>query len=207
MVWTVSSEDDIEEWKNNILIKFWRENFMNTRKLTINAILLAVWALLHQITPAIGLPMQPDFSLVMLFIIMLINKDDYKTSIISAIITGVFTALTTKFPGGQIPNVIDKIVTANVVYLIIFGINKIKLINNLSEKKRKSIVLALVFPIGTLISGTIFLLAAQFIVGLPAPFIALFLTVVLPATAINLIAGLFLYKVVEISMKRIAYAR
>ena len=74
MVWTVSSEDDIEEWKNNILIKFWRENFMNTRKLTINAILLAVGALLHQITPAIGLPMQPDFSLVMLFIIMIINK-------------------------------------------------------------------------------------------------------------------------------------
>ena len=64
-----------------------------------------------------------------------------------------------------------------------------------------------VFPIGTLISGTIFLLSAQLIVGLPAPFIALFLTVVLPATIINLVAGIFLYKVVEISMKRIAYSR
>lgn len=180
---------------------------MNTRKLTINAILLAVGALLHQITPAIGLPMQPDFSLVMLFVIMLINSEDYKTSMIAAVITGVFTALTTKFPGGQIPNVIDKVVTANFIYLIIFAINKIKLISNLSNKNRRNIVLALVFPSGTLISGTIFLLSAQFIVGLPAPFIALFLTVVLPSTVINLIAGIFLYKVVELSMKRIAYAR
>ena len=180
---------------------------MNTRKLTINAILLAVGALLHQITPAIGLPMQPDFSLVMLFIIMIINKDDYKTSIISAIITGIFTALTTKFPGGQVPNIIDKIISANIVYLIIILINKVKFISSLTEKKKNALIAAVIFPIGTLISGTIFLLSAQVIVGLPAPFIALFLTVVLPATVINLAAGIFLYKVVEISMKRIEYSR
>ena len=151
--------------------------------------------------------MQPDFSLVMLFIIMIINKDDYKTSIISAIITGIFTALTTKFPGGQVPNIIDKIISANIVYLIIILINKVKFISSLTEKKKNALIAAVVFPIGTLISGTIFLLSAQLIVGLPAPFIALFLTVVLPATIINLVAGIFLYKVVEISMKRIAYSR
>lgn len=178
---------------------------MNTRKLTINAILLAVGALLHQITPAIGLPMQPDFSLVMLFIIIIINKNDYKTSVIAAIITGVFAALTTKFPGGQIPNIIDKIISVNIVYLIMIVINKIKLFSNLNEKKRSRLMVIIIFPIGTLISGTIFLLSAQLIVGLPAPFIALFLAVVLPATLINLVAGVFLYKVVEVSMKRIAY--
>lgn len=138
---------------------------------------------------------------------MIINKDDYKTSIISAIITGVFTALTTKFPGGQVPNIIDKIISANIVYLIIILINKVKFISSLTEKKKNALIAAVVFPIGTLISGTIFLLSAQLIVGLPAPFIALFLTVVLPATIINLVAGIFLYKVVEISMKRIAYSR
>ena len=74
---------------------------LNTKKMVMNALLLAIGAILHQITPALGLPMQPDFALAMLFIIMIINDNDYKTSLICAIITGVFTALTTKFPGGQ----------------------------------------------------------------------------------------------------------
>ena len=95
------------------------------KKMVMNALLLAIGAILHQITPALGLPMQPDFALAMLFIIMIINDNDYKTSLICAIITGVFTALTTKFPGGQLPNIIDKIVTVNVMFLVIIIINKI----------------------------------------------------------------------------------
>ena len=43
---------------------------LNTKKMVINALLLAIGAILHQITPALGLPMQPDFALAMLFIIM-----------------------------------------------------------------------------------------------------------------------------------------
>ena len=37
----------------------------NTKKLTLNALLLAIGLLLHQLTPAMGLPMQPDMSLIM----------------------------------------------------------------------------------------------------------------------------------------------
>lgn len=180
---------------------------LDIRKLTITAILLAIGAILHQITPAFGLPMQPDFSLIMLFIIMLINGGEYKVSIIAAIITGIFTALTTKFPGGQIPNMIDKIVTVNIVFLVIFSLNKLKIIDKLSANSKKNIICAIVFPVGTLVSGTVFLLSAQFIVGLPAPFVVLFLSIVLPATVINLVAGIFLYKVVEMSMKRAIYAK
>ena len=90
---------------------------MNVKKMILNAILIAIGALLHQITPALGLPMQPDFALSMLFIIIVINND-YKTTLISSIIIGILTALTTKFPGGQLPNIIDKVVTANVIYFI-----------------------------------------------------------------------------------------
>ena len=57
--------------------------------MVINALLLAIGAILHQITPALGLPMQPDFALAMLFIIMIINNNDYKITLISAIITGI----------------------------------------------------------------------------------------------------------------------
>ena len=51
---------------------------LNTKKMVINALLLAIGAILHQITPALGLPMQPDFALAMLFIIMIINKKNRK---------------------------------------------------------------------------------------------------------------------------------
>ena len=50
---------------------------LNTKKMVMNALLLAIGAILHQITPALGLPMQPDFALAMLFIIMIINDNDY----------------------------------------------------------------------------------------------------------------------------------
>ena len=50
--------------------------------------------------PSLGLPAQPDFAVSMLFIFMFLNKD-YKTTIISGVIIGIFTALTTKTPVGQ----------------------------------------------------------------------------------------------------------
>ena len=90
----------------------------NTKKIVINALLLGIGAILHQITPALGIPMQPDFALAMLFIVMIINFGDYKTSLIAGIVTGIFTALTTKFPLGQVPNIIDKIVTVNLIYIL-----------------------------------------------------------------------------------------
>ena len=34
---------------------------LNVKKMIINSLLLAIGAILHQLTPALGLPMQPDF--------------------------------------------------------------------------------------------------------------------------------------------------
>lgn len=175
----------------------------NTKKLIINALLLGIGAILHQITPALGIPMQPDFALVMLFIVMIINFGDYKTSLIAGIVTGIFTALTTKFPLGQVPNIIDKIVTVNLIYmLMIFMKQFIKRGFEINNVKISMIVV--IFSLGTLISGTTFLVSAQILVGLPISFEILFSTVVLPAVLLNSIAGVFLYKIVVSSLKRIA---
>ncbi|OPX47747.1 tryptophan transporter [Clostridium thermobutyricum] len=173
-----------------------------TKKMIINALMLGIGAILHQITPALGLPMQPDFALAMLFIIIILNNGGYKTSLVCGIITGIFTALTTKFPGGQVPNMIDKIITVHVVVFIIYGLNKLKIMKSLEEKKRMTIMCGIVLGIGTLISGLTFIYSANLIVGLPAPFIALFNTVVLPAVLINLVAGIILFKIVQTSIKR-----
>lgn len=171
----------------------------NIKMLTMNAMLLAIGAILHQITPALGLPMQPDFALAMMLIVVIINKGDYKTTFIAAVITGVFTAMTTKFPGGQLPNVIDKVVTAHIMCIFILVLNKIKVFNKGKESYLMTLV---ILPIGTLISGAVFLFSAQLIVGLPAPFMILFNTVVLPTVLINAVCGLALHKIINLSLKR-----
>lgn len=179
----------------------------NTKKLVLNSLLLAIGLILHQLTPALGLPIQPDIALAMLFTIMIINKGEYKISLLAGIVTGIFTAMTTKFPGGQVPNIIDKVITTNIIYLVIYVIYRLPIISRLEDKKQNLVTSILVFPIGTFISGVVFLLSAKAIVGLPGSFISLFLVAVLPAIFINLVAGLFLYKVVNISLKNVAYAR
>lgn len=203
MAWTISNLNCILNYQ----IKFYlgglkMKKNINTQKMIINALLLAIGAILHQVTPVLGLPMQPDFALSMLFVIMIINNNDYKTNIIAAIITGVFTALTTKFPGGQLPNIIDKLVTVNIMYLLLLFLNKILDLIKLNNLKENLLVL-ISFPLGTLISGSTFLLSAKYISGLPADFSILFITVVIPALLINTIGGFIIYQTITLSLKRI----
>lgn len=179
---------------------------IKTKKLIINALFLAIGAILHQITPIIGLPMQPDFALAMLFIIMIINKGDYKTSLIAGLITGLFTALTTKFPGGQIPNILDKLIAINVIYIILYVIYKLPFIKGLKERAQNYVILSLILSLGTFISGITFLSLAQIIVGLPADFNTLLSSIVVPSVIINLIVGIFLFKVINISLIRTLYS-
>lgn len=167
------------------------EKNMNVKKMILNAILIAIGALLHQITPALGLPMQPDFALAMLFIIILIN-DDYKTTLISSLIMGIITALTTKFPGGQLPNIIDKLVTAQIIYIIF------KLIGN---KLNNDIKIIISLSFGTVISGIVFLFSASVLVGLPSSFLSLVVIVVLPAALMNILLGTVLYKAIGRALK------
>ncbi|MGG7144360.1 tryptophan transporter [Clostridium nigeriense] len=167
------------------------EKNMNVKKMILNAILIAIGALLHQITPALGLPMQPDFSLSMLFIIILINGN-YKTTLISSIIIGVFAALTTKFPGGQLPNIIDKIITGQVIYFLFKAIG---------SRVSDNIKILIALSIGTIVSGLLFLGSASILAGLPGSFTALVTVVVLPAVFMNVILGSILYKAIRVSLK------
>ena len=166
---------------------------MKTKQLVTNALLLAIGFLLHYFTPAIGLPMQIDFSLITLILIINLNKNNFNVGIASGIATGIFSGMTTKFPAGLIPNIIDKILTTVAVYLLIKLLDKTALHN-----KIKAIV---VNAVGTLISGTVFLASALLLVGLPAPFSVLFVTVVIPAIAVNTIAG-FIINTICIKYRR-----
>ena len=160
-----------------------------TKQLVTNSLLLAVGFLLHYVTPAIGLPMQIDFSLITLVLIITLNKNSFSTRVASGVATGIFSGITSKFPLGIIPNIIDKITTAIFVYLLIKLLDKTAL-----NSKIKAIA---VNAVATLVSGVVFLASALLITGLPAPFFVLFTTVVIPAIAVNTIVGSIVDNVCE----------
>lgn len=172
---------------------------MNTRVLVSLALLVGIGAVLHMVVPPILFGMKPDMLLTMMFLGIILFPDK-KSVFVVALATGVVSALTTGFPGGQVANMIDKPITA----FIFFGI--FLLVRKLNESVVSASILT---AIGTLISGTVFLTSALILFGLPgeSTFIALFAGIVLPTAVVNTIVMAVVYPVVQSIFKRtkIAY--
>ncbi len=166
---------------------------MNLRKMILSSLFLSIGMVLHQMMPPILFGMKPDIMLCMMFIAIALAKD-YKTTLIIGLVAGILTAAISTFPGGQIPNVIDKFITANFAYGLL------KLMENKLTQQLQMIVTAF---FGTLISGTVFLGSAAMLVGLPGSFTALMLAVVIPATLFNAVGCSVLYNAVILSLKRV----
>jgi hypothetical protein len=165
---------------------------MNTKNLVSLSLLVAIGAVLHAVIPPIFLGMKPDMMLTMMFLGIILFPE-IKSVMLIAIVTGAISALTTGFPGGQLPNIIDKPITALVFFSLFLMLGKF----------RNSIIsVAILTAVGTVISGTVFLGSALFIAGLPGPFIALFGTVVLPTAAISTVVMIILYPVAQSIGKR-----
>ncbi|MGJ9459329.1 tryptophan transporter [Oceanobacillus sp. CF4.6] len=166
---------------------------MNTRILVILSLLVGMGAVLHTVVPPMLFGVKPDMLLSMMFLgILLFPKMKYV--LILSIATGIISALTTSAPGGQIANIIDKPITA-MLFLAMFLLVKDRVSTNLSAP--------VLTAVGTMISGSIFLAVALFIVGLmEGGFVALFVGIVLPATVVNTIIMIVTYPVVQGIMKR-----
>jgi len=163
---------------------------MRTKDLAQAALLVGIGFILHAFFPPMVLGMKPDFALAMMFILLIIKRD-FKLGFLVAVSTGIFTALTTGFPGGQIANLVDKFLTFLIVYPVI------PLVVKLMSSR---IAAGLITGVGTMISGGIFLGTAALIVGLPGPFTVLFTTVVLPAAAVNTVTAVVVFSVVHMAM-------
>ncbi|MDC3417269.1 tryptophan transporter [Aquibacillus salsiterrae] len=165
---------------------------MKTKILVILALFIGIGTVLHTIAPPILFGMRPDIMLPMMFLgILLFPKPSYV--LLLSIATGVISALTTTVPGGQISNIVDKPITA----FIFFGL--FLLVRNQPIRISAPILAA----IGTMVSGTVFLVMALYVIGLlPGSFFALFSAVVLPATLFNVIFIVILYPIVNKIMER-----
>jgi hypothetical protein len=165
---------------------------VNTKNLVALALLMGMGVVLHAVVPPFVLGMKPDMMLTMMFLGIILFPEK-KNVLLVGLVTGILSAMTTGFPGGQIPNIIDKLLTA----FIFFGLLMI------FKKYQGSVVNAAVLTaIGTLVSGTIFLTSAYFIVGLPGAFVGMFTLAVLPAIAFNAIFMVILFPVALTILRR-----
>ena len=157
-------------------------NTIQTRNLTVSAIFMALGLVLHFMVPGIFFGVKPDFLLSMMFISLMI-VGDIKEALLLGVAGGIMSALTTGFPGGQIPNFIEKIITSLVVFYVIKAMGK-----NFTIPK-----VILIFALGTMVSGTLFLTIALTMTNQLNLFIPSY-PAVLVAMAINAILGIFLYQ-------------
>jgi len=164
---------------------------MKLKNNIFTTLLLAIGFIMHQITPGILGGMKFDFLLIFMFVSIILNPK-FQNSMLTGLLGGLLSAMTTTFPGGQIPNILDKIITCLILFV---------LIKSLQRFNMNSFVVGLLGGIGTIISGMVFLISAYFIVGLPAPMGALVIAIVIPTTIINSIGTIFVYKIVKTAMK------
>jgi hypothetical protein len=165
---------------------------MNTKVLVFLSLLIGMGAVLHAAMPGIYLGMKPDLLLTMMFLgIMLFPEKKYV--LLVAIVGGVISAMTTTFPAGQIPNIIDKLITAFVFY---------GLVTSLKKYNTSIVMISAITAVGILVSGFVFLNSALLIAGLPGTFLSLFIGVVIPATVMGTIAMAIIYPVAQQIIKR-----
>lgn len=165
---------------------------MNTKNLVALSLLVGMGAVLHAVVPGVFLGMKPDMMLTMMFLGIVLFPDK-KNVLLLGIVTGIISGLTTTFPGGLLPNIIDKPITAFAFFGLFLALKKFQ---------KSMVSVAVLTALGTLVSGVAFLTSAYFLVGLPGPFVALFGAVVLPAAAVNTVAMIILYPVALSIVKR-----
>lgn len=164
---------------------------MRVKSLVQTGLLLAIGYILHFITPGLAGGMKPDFLLIMLFVSIMLERN-IKLTLIAGIGAGILAALSSTFPGGQIPNLIDKILSA----FFVFGLVKLG-----DGRLNDKVFAGIVGLVGTLFSGLVFLSSAFLFVGLPVSFMILVTTVVIPAAAINTVAIAILYPLVKVAKR------
>ncbi len=159
---------------------------MDLRKSIISSLLLAMGFVFHAIIPGLYAGVKPDFMLVFIVIAILINPTKQNTLLVS-FMGGILTAITTEISGGQLANMVDKLVTCLLLYLII----------QVFKDKIQSILGAMILGgVVTLISGGIFLFTLFITLGLPMAFSLMFYSIVIPTALINIpLTGITYYAI------------
>lgn len=165
---------------------------MKTKSLALTSVLIALGYVFHTVVPPLFFGMKPDLLLVMMFLaIMLVPTK--QNVLIASMAAGVISALTTGMAGGQIANIVEKPITAFIFLGMFFLARKVK-VNTYSA--------VLLTVIGTIVSGTLFLLVAMMVAGLPGSLFSFIGMIVLPTSIISGLIMFFIYPVANRFSKR-----
>lgn len=166
---------------------------MKSFPLVLTAVLLAVGAVLNVVMPGFVFGMKPDMLLTFMFLSILLFPLA-KYVLVFGIVTGLLAGLTTTFPGGFVPNFIERPITAFIVLGLFL----------LFRKNNSIVTAAILTAAGTLVSGAIFLSFALIMVGLPGggTFLGFYTGVVLPAAAINTVIMIIIQPIARSLMRR-----
>lgn len=156
------------------------------------ALLIGVGTVLYFVIPGYGNGMKPDFMLTMMFIAIFLFPT-FKEAFTVSLVTGVLSGIFTTFPGGLVPNIIDKAITGLVFLVVVLALK------HFAKNIGVGVVLV---GLGTLLSGAIFLSSALLLGGLPEAFNVLYTIVVLPAVAMNAVAFIIIYPIITNILKR-----
>ena len=167
-----------------------RKTNFDVKHLALSGILVAIGFVLHSVVPPIFFGVKPDFLLACMFVAISASKNS-KNLIALCVVCAIIGALTTAFPGGQIPNIIDKLVSGAFVYFAL------KFVKDEMSTTAKTLSFGAIVFLGTVVSGLIFLASALAIAGLPAPLSSLFVVVVLPTAVANIFVGLIMFLILQ----------
>ena len=156
------------------------------KKNILVSLLLGIGLILSQIAPGFLGGMRFDFLLIFMFISIFITQDA-KTSLLVGIIGGLLSAMVSTVPMGQIPNLIEKIIVSFYVLALI----------KLVKGRLNTLNTIFISSSATILSGFLFLTITKFIFGLSLDLSHLFTLVVLPASVLNSIGTIFIYKLIR----------
>jgi Tryptophan transporter TrpP len=165
---------------------------MNTKSLALTSVLIALGYVFHTIVPPLFFGMKPDLLLIMMFLAIMFAPTKQNV-LIASVAAGVISALTTGMPGGQVANIVEKPITA-FIFLALFMLAKKVKVNTFSA--------VLLTVAGTVISGTIFLLVALAVAGLPGSLLSFIGMIVVPTSIVSGLIMFFIYPVAERFLKR-----
>lgn len=165
---------------------------MKTKSLALTSVLIALGYVFHTVVPPLFLGMKPDLLLVMMFLAIMLAPTKQNV-LIASMAAGVISALTTGMAGGQIANIVEKPITAFIFLGLFVLAQKVK-VNTISA--------VLLTVIGTIVSGTLFLLVAMVVAGLPGSLFSFIGMIVLPTSAISGLIMFFIYPVANRFSKR-----
>ncbi|MBY6037973.1 tryptophan transporter [Fictibacillus nanhaiensis] len=160
---------------------------MNTKSLALTSVLIALGYVFHTVVPPLFFGMKPDLLLVMMFLAIMLSPTKQNV-LIASMAAGAISALTTGMAGGQIANLVEKPITA-FIFLAMFLLAKKVKVNAFSA--------VLLTVVGTIISGTVFLLVAMLVAGLPGSLFSFIGLIVLPTSVISGLIMFFIYPVAQ----------